>query len=83
MIAAGNFRCDGFGQRDSVVPEAKRVGDKILITLPNAGKPNYDKSLVETSEHLWFPTEEIVLKLVGQGKIEYTSEKDFILVQAT
>jgi 2-polyprenyl-3-methyl-5-hydroxy-6-metoxy-1,4-benzoquinol methylase len=68
---------------EKILSEAKRVGGKILITLPNAGKVNYDKSLVETPEHLWFPTKEIVQKLITNCKIQYTSENDFILVTAT
>ena len=68
---------------EKILSEAKRVGGKILITLPNAGKVNYDKSLVETPEHLWFPTKEIVQKLITNCKIQYTSENDFILVTVT
>jgi glycosyltransferase involved in cell wall biosynthesis len=64
-----------------IVSEAKRVAHKILITLPNADKINYDKSLVETPEHRWFPTKEIVLNLIKNCKIQYTSENDFILVR--
>lgn len=66
-----------------IVSEAQRTGKKMLITLPNAGKPNYDKSLVETPEHVWFPTKEIVQQLVKNCQIEFTRENDFILVHAT
>jgi glycosyltransferase involved in cell wall biosynthesis len=70
-------------QAEKILSEARRVGDKILITLPNADKINYDKSLVETPEHKWFPTKEIILKLIKTCKIQYTSENDFILVYGT
>jgi glycosyltransferase involved in cell wall biosynthesis len=70
-------------QAEKILSEARRVGRKILITLPNADKINYDKSLVENPEHKWFPTREIVLKLIKTCKIQYTSENDFILVYWT
>lgn len=70
-------------QAEKILSEARRVGGKILITLPNADKINYDKSLVETPEHKWFPTKEIILKLIKTCKIQYTSENDFILVYGT
>lgn len=68
---------------EKILFEARRVGDKILVTLPNADKTNYDKALVENPEHKWFPTKEIVLKTVKNCKIRYTSENDFMLVYAT
>lgn len=70
-------------QAEKIISEAKRVAYKILITLPNADKINYDKSMVETPEHKWLPTKKIVLKLIPNGKIQYTSENDFILVYWT
>ena len=70
-------------QAEIILSEAKRVGRKILITLPNADKLNYDKSLVENPEHMWFPTRELVLNLLKTRNIQYTSENDFILVYLT
>lgn len=70
-------------QAETILSEVNRVGRKILITLPNANKINYDTSLVENPEHKWFPTKEIVLKLLKACNIQYTSENDFILVYAT
>jgi len=70
-------------QAEKILSEARRVGGKTLITLPNADKINYDKSLVENPEHKWFPTKEIILKLIKTCKIQYTSENDFILVYET
>jgi glycosyltransferase involved in cell wall biosynthesis len=63
------------------ISEAKQIANKILITLPNAGKPDCIKALVENPEHLWFPTEELVRGLIENCKINFSSENDFILVQ--
>jgi len=68
-------------QAEKVISEAKRVAHKILVTLPNADKINYDKTMVENPEHLWFPTKEIVKKLIKDCQIQYTSEDDFMLVR--
>jgi glycosyltransferase involved in cell wall biosynthesis len=65
---------------EKTVLEAKRVGERILVTLPNADKTNYDKSLVEAPEHVWFPTKEIIKKLITDCKIDFTRENDFMLV---
>ena len=67
---------------EKTVLEAKRVGMRILVTLPNADKANYDKSLVEAPEHVWFPTKEIIKKIITDCKIVYTRENDFMLVSA-
>ena len=68
---------------EKIVNEATQVGEKILITLPNAGKDDYDKSLVESPEHIWYPTEKIVKNFIRDCKIAFTSEKDFILVEVS
>jgi len=67
-------------QAENIISESKRVAHKILVTLPNADKVNYDKSIVENPEHMWFPTKKIVLDLAKNCKIQYTSENDFMLV---
>jgi glycosyltransferase involved in cell wall biosynthesis len=61
-----------------IVAESKRVGSKVLITVPNAGKPNYDKTLVKNPEHMWYPTEALVLKMAGNCQIAYSGGADFI-----
>jgi len=70
-----------FEQAKKIIQEAKRVGCHILVTLPNAGKIGYDKGLVENPEHLWFPIEQEIVDLVGDCKINYTSNKDFMLLE--
>lgn len=63
----------------SIVKEATRVGKRLIITVPNAGKPNYDKALVENPEHRWFPTEQMMYDLLGRDiDITYSSQQDFI-----
>ena len=66
-------------QAEKIVSESKCVAHKILITLPNADKINYDKAIVENPEHLWFPTKDTVLSLIRDCKIQYTNENDFML----
>jgi hypothetical protein len=57
--------------------------EKILITTPNAGKENYDSSLVHTSEHVWFPTVETVKSFCPEGyywnELTVTSGEDFVV----
>jgi len=66
---------------EKIVAETLRVSEKILITLPNAEKNNYDRAIVENPEHKWYPTKATVNSLVKNPIVEYTEEKDFILVQ--
>lgn len=64
-----------------IIKECKRIGKKILITVPNAGKNNCDKNLIENPEHLWFPTKKIIRKILGnKAIIEFSRNKDFIFV---
>lgn len=64
-----------------IVREACRVGNRLVITVPNAGKPNYDKALVENPEHRWFPTEATARALVdGACEVTYSRGGDFIYV---
>ena len=64
-----------------IVDEASRVGKRLLITVPNAGKKNYDKDLVENPEHKWFPTKAIMQEMVGlKAKITFSPNEDFIYV---
>lgn len=65
-----------------LIEECRRVGRQLLITLPNAEKPNYEKSPAKNPEHLWSPTTQRVRDLLGTSvAIHYTSKKDFILIQ--
>jgi glycosyltransferase involved in cell wall biosynthesis len=63
-----------------IISESKRIAKKIVISLPNADKVNYDKEIVENIEHMWFPTKKIVLNLLKDCTIQYTKENDFMLV---
>ncbi len=68
-------------QAEKIISEAKTVGQKIVITVPNAGKDNYNKILVENPEHLWLPTNKIIKELVKDCNTEYSLDQDFILVK--
>ncbi len=56
--------------------------ERILITTPNAGLPNYDTSLVHNEEHIWFPTGDTVSELVPKGYLikDMEATSDFILM---
>lgn len=64
-----------------IVKEALRVGKKLIITVPNAGKANYDKALVENPEHRWFPTRNLMTDMIGkEAEITFSPDTDFIYV---
>jgi glycosyltransferase involved in cell wall biosynthesis len=66
-----------------IVNESKRIAYEVLTTLPNADKINYDKTIVENPEHLWFPTKKLALQLMNNCTIQYSSKQDFILISCT
>lgn len=56
--------------------------NQILLTTPNAGKPNYDHGCVHNPEHVWFPTMDTVKDIVPEGfsaELTTTTDADFIL----
>ncbi|MEW5867083.1 MAG: glycosyltransferase [Bacillota bacterium] len=64
--------------------ECARVGKRIILTVPNAGKPNFRKDLVDNPEHKWRAIKENLTHLLVEntGKapvITTTSEEDFLL----
>jgi len=63
--------------------ECTRIARRtLLITVPNANKTDYDKSLVENPEHKWFPTINLVKNMVGDKmKMDFTSQRDFFLIK--
>lgn len=70
-----------FDQAKLVISESIKIGKKILLTVPNAGKKNYDKILVENPEHRWYPTKELMEKLLAPNKISSCKENDFLKIQ--
>lgn len=66
-----------------ILDECLSVGKKVLITLPNASKEDYDPNLVENPEHVWRPTKENINKLLDEKKYEisYTKGNDFVLIE--
>ena len=69
-----------FNVARKIVAESRRIGKKLLITVPNAEKKNYDRNLVENPEHLWYPTQKLMETLVPDGKIATSPGKDFFFV---
>jgi len=62
-----------------------RVGKRVLITIPNADKPNYNPDLVHNPEHRWLVTRQLVSRMLkAAGAIDYeldcSQENDFYLV---
>lgn len=64
-----------------VVASSLRVGRRLVITLPNAGKPAYVDHLVENPEHLWHATPEKVHTLLSD--IRGVSAPDVTLAIST
>lgn len=61
---------------------AQSGASRMLLTTPNAGKPNYEDELVHNPEHVWEPTEGLVIDLAPAGyrPIVTTTERgDFLL----
>jgi hypothetical protein len=70
-----------FNVAKKIVKECERVGKKLLVTVPNADKKNYDKNLVENPEHKWLPTKQRTFQLLGRNiRIEYSKKKDFMFI---
>jgi hypothetical protein len=70
-----------FEHAKKIVKEAFRVGKKLIVTVPNASKPHYDKALVENPEHRWFPTEILMREMItSEAAITFSRDKDFIYV---
>lgn len=44
----------------TALKECMRVGKRVLITIPNADKPNYNPDLVHNPEHRWLVTRQLV-----------------------
>ncbi|MBK6765083.1 MAG: glycosyltransferase [bacterium] len=65
--------------------ECMRVGRRVLITIPNADKPDYNPDLVHNPEHRWLVTRQLVDGwLQGAGAIDYeldcSNDLDFYLI---
>jgi SAM-dependent methyltransferase len=63
---------------------AKQSPKRILVTTPNAEKADFDPGIVETSEHRWMPTKEMVKHLAPDGYdhvLTTSSGSDFWLLK--
>ncbi|MCB9369045.1 MAG: glycosyltransferase [Calditrichaeota bacterium] len=69
----------------TALKECMRVGKRVLITIPNADKPNYNPDLVHNPEHRWLVTRQLVdgwLKAAGaiDYELDCSDELDFYLI---
>ena len=74
-----------FDQAVAALRECARVGKRVLITIPNGDKPDYDPALVHNIEHRWLVNRQSVDRLLREaGCMDYeldTSEAlDFYLL---
>lgn len=65
--------------------ECLRVGRRVLVTLPNADKPDYDPDLVHNIEHRWLVVRQNVDRLLREaGAVHYdidvSQAQDFYLL---
>ncbi len=65
--------------------ECMRVGKRVLVTIPNVDKPNYNPDLVHNIEHRWLVTRQLVdAWLTEAGAQDYeldcSNELDFYLI---
>ncbi|MBK8127889.1 MAG: glycosyltransferase [bacterium] len=69
----------------TALKECMRVGKRVLITIPNADKPNYNPDLVHNPEHRWLVTRQLVdAWLAAAGAVDYemdcSRDLDFYLL---
>lgn len=65
--------------------ECMRVGKRVLVTIPNADKPDYNPDLVHNIEHRWLVTRQLLeawLKEAGavNYELDCSSDLDFYLI---
>ncbi|MCB9358059.1 MAG: methyltransferase domain-containing protein [Calditrichaeota bacterium] len=65
--------------------ECMRVGKRVVVTIPNADKPNYNPDLVHNIEHRWLVTRQLLdAWLKEAGAVDYeldcSSDLDFYLI---
>jgi radical SAM superfamily enzyme YgiQ (UPF0313 family)/GT2 family glycosyltransferase/glycosyltransferase involved in cell wall biosynthesis/SAM-dependent methyltransferase len=69
----------------AVLRECSRVGKRVLVTVPNADKPDYEPSLVHNIEHRWLVNREAVDRLLAEAgctnyELDTSEEEDFYLL---
>ncbi len=74
-----------FDQAVSALRECARVGKRVLITIPNGDKPDYDPSLVHNIEHRWLVNRQSVDRLLRECELtdyelDTSEELDFYLL---
>jgi glycosyltransferase involved in cell wall biosynthesis/GT2 family glycosyltransferase/predicted O-methyltransferase YrrM len=58
-----------FDQAVIALRECARVGKRVLLTLPNADKPNYDPDLVHNIEHRWIVNRQSIERLLREAGV--------------
>ena len=58
-----------FDQAVTALKECARVGRRIILTLPNADKPDYNPDLVHNIEHRWIVNRHSIMRLLREAGI--------------
>jgi hypothetical protein len=74
-----------FDQAIIALKECLRVGKRVLLTLPNADKPDYDPDLVHNIEHRWIVNRQSIERLLREAgamhyEIDVSPGLDFYLL---
>jgi GT2 family glycosyltransferase/glycosyltransferase involved in cell wall biosynthesis/2-polyprenyl-3-methyl-5-hydroxy-6-metoxy-1,4-benzoquinol methylase len=74
-----------FDQAVVALRECVRVGKRVLVTLPNADKPDYDPNLVHNIEHRWLVNRQSIERLLCEAgcihwELDSSSHDDFYLL---
>jgi GT2 family glycosyltransferase/glycosyltransferase involved in cell wall biosynthesis/protein-L-isoaspartate O-methyltransferase len=69
----------------TALKECMRVGKRVLITIPNADKPNYNPDLVHNPEHRWLVTRQLVYAWLREAnaidfELDCSEDLDFYLI---
>ncbi|MFZ5433329.1 MAG: glycosyltransferase, partial [Calditrichota bacterium] len=74
-----------FDQAVTVLRECARIGKQVLITIPNADKPNYNPDLVHNYEHRWIVNRQSLDRLLSEAgcsnyELDTSNDLDFYLL---
>lgn len=58
-----------YDQAVTALKECARVGKRVILTLPNSDKPNYNPDLVHNIEHRWLINRQSIKKLLAEAEI--------------
>jgi glycosyltransferase involved in cell wall biosynthesis/GT2 family glycosyltransferase/predicted O-methyltransferase YrrM len=60
-----------FDQAAVALRECARVGKRVVLTLPNADKPDYDPDLVHNIEHRWIVNRQSIERLLREAGVTH------------